>query len=139
MGELEDPRKIEFVGWLLDRAAGCQQPETLEGFAATLGVSRKTLYLWERQPEVDQAFRDSLMRNAGPPERFAMLVDEMFAQALDGGSSKQIQAANWIKDTFGLAEKAKADVKSASEQRDELMGLSVAELDRLLEQQGLKQ
>lgn len=137
MAEIDDPRHLRLIEWMLDERSGCQEPKTRKALAEEMGVNPRTIWEWSRRPDVDQRFRELLMQNAGAPERFAQLVDAMFVQALDEGSGKQIQAANWIKDTFGLAERAKADVKTSQQQRDELMGLSPEELDRLLAQQSV--
>ena len=128
--QITDPRRLRLLEWLVAEKSGTQVPSTRSELAEEMGVDRKTLYRWGQEPEMVRRLRELLMDNAGPAERFAAVVDAMFEQALDHESSKQIGAAKWLSETFGLAAKAKEDVKPR-EQKQALMDLSVEDLDRL--------
>lgn len=127
---ITDPRKLRLIDWMVDEKAGVQDPKFFKDLAPELGVDERTLHRWKKDPEVDKRFRELLMANAGPPERFAQVVDAMFAEALDSSSSKQVPAAKWLSDVFGLAEQAKQDAKP-KDQKKQLLALSAEDLDRL--------
>lgn len=131
MAQIDDPRKIRLVEWLLAKQIGEHSPATKQELADELNVDRRTLYNWEREPAVADRLRELAVQVAGDPERIRQLMDAMFDQALDSESTKQVQAASLIAKMLGLTEKKQ---EQSADKRKELLELSTEELDRIAAQ-----
>jgi transcriptional regulator with XRE-family HTH domain len=72
-------------------------PETRDGLAEVLGVSRQTLWRWERDPRVTEAVRFLVLQNAGSPDRVGSILDMLHEEALAQRSGRLAEV--WLKAT----------------------------------------
>lgn len=91
-GSSEKEARIDaYIEWLLTRRAD-RDPTTKDELAAQLGVTAATLRNYDREPRV-QAELQRRARGYAKVNRVPDILDTLYQQATDEGSSRSVQAA----------------------------------------------
>lgn len=76
---------------------GIKQPATQNELCEVLGVSRQTVWRWERDPRVIEAIRFLVLQNAGSPDRVGKVLDMLFEESIAQRSPRVAEV--WLKAT----------------------------------------
>lgn len=123
-------RQVAFAVWAA-MPETARQPRTVEEFCEVIGVTRQTVWRWEKDPRVIEAIRFVVLQNAGSPDRVGRVLDMLYEDAL---SKRDLRKAElWLKSTgvltqftrpSGLLEYVESEVGSFTD-------FSVDELERM--------
>lgn len=94
-------RQLAFVVWAA-MPETVREPKTIEEFCEVVGVTRQSVWRWEKDPRVVEAIRFVVLQNAGSPLRVGQILDMLFEDALSGRDLKKAEL--WLKSTGVLTQ-----------------------------------
>lgn len=102
-----DPKlKTEYLEWLLT-VPGERQPSTKTDMADHLGVSMRTLYNWEGEPEFQAKMRSVKLEWGS--RWYPEILQELMKVVADGPPAQKVQAAKVLLQHIDIKEDDKAD------------------------------
>lgn len=125
-------KQVAFAVWAA-MPETARQPPTVEAFCEVIGVTRQTVWRWEKDPRIVEAVRFIVLQNAGSPDRVGQILDMLYEDALARRDLRKAEL--WLKSTgvltqftrpSGLLEYVESEVGSFTD-------FSVEELERLRE------
>lgn len=123
-----DYRKARLLEWLTTPPRE-RQPQTVEALATELGVDRRSLSNWRRQPEFREAWEAAAREVVGSPERTQQVLDTLFRAAIDATNKQQVTAARLYLEATDAIKPKPIEVRVAKPS-----DLTDDELDALLSQ-----
>ena len=94
-------KQVSYVIWAA-MPEGVRQPATVEEFCLAIGISRQSLWRWQKDPVVQDAIRHVVVQNAGKPEYVSQVLDMIKDAALDTKArvGEKMKAAEiWLRAT----------------------------------------
>lgn len=106
-------------------------PGSLSEFAEVVGVSRQTIWKWERDPRVTEAVRYLTLQNSSDPLKVGQILDMLHAEALEKKSGKLAEV--WLRATGVMSQfnRTSGLLDWASEEQGEFADFSLEELEAL--------
>lgn len=104
-------KQLGYVIWAAT-PVGVRVPETAAEFAEVMGVSRTTLWRWERDPKVLDAVRFVVVQNAGDPLRVTAMLNMVADVALERETAVglKLKAAEvWLRATGVMSQSTRSN------------------------------
>lgn len=134
----DDARKERLLEWLTTPKQLKEEygwPSSTDGIALELGVSRRTIFYWKKDPEFRARWERDARDKIGDPSRVQELLDMLAREAHDQAHplSARVQAAALVlKETNTLKPSAGAEAsRRASELSDAELEAMIAEAAQL--------